>query len=65
MLSREERTEIDAALAALQQARAGTDTAVIKQAISALDRATEEFAARRMDASVRTALTGHRLDDFK
>ena len=64
-LSREERTEIDAALAALQQARAGTDTAVIKHAISTLDRATEEFAARRMDASVRTALTGHRLDDFK
>ena len=64
-LSQEERALIDAALAALVQARTGTDTAAIKHAISALDRATEAFAARRMDASVRAALTGHRLDDFK
>jgi len=64
-LSRDERARIDSALAALGRARAGSDTALIKQAISALDRATEAFAARRMDASVRAALTGHRLDDFK
>ena len=64
-LSRDERAQIDNALVALGRARAGTGTAAIKQAISALDQATEAFAARRMDASVRTALTGHRLDDFK
>ena len=63
-LSQDERTQIDAALAALSQARAGTDPAAIKQAIAALDHATEAFAARRMDASVRTALSGHRLDEF-
>ena len=64
-LSPDERAQIDNALAALGRARAGTDTVAIKQTISALDQATEAFAARRMDASVRTALTGHRLDDFK
>ena len=63
-LSSEERASIDAALKGLEQARAGTDPMAIKQAISALDHATEAFAARRMDASVRTALSGHRLDEF-
>jgi molecular chaperone HscA len=64
-LNPDERARIDTALVALGRARAGTDTAAIKQAIAALDQATQEFAARRMDASVRSALTGHRLDEFK
>ena len=63
-LSPEERASIDAALQGLEQARAATDPAAIKQAIDVLDRATEAFAARRMDASVRAALSGHRLDEF-
>ncbi len=64
-LSRDERAAIDSALAALHNARAGTDIAAIKQAVAVLDAATQAFATRRMDASVRTALTGHRLDEFK
>ena len=64
LLNRDERTQIDAALVALEQVRAGTDAVAIKQAIGALDLATQTFAARRMDASVRTALSGHRLDEF-
>jgi len=64
-LSRDERAAIDAALALLRNARAGTDAAAIKQAITAVDQATQAFAARRMDASVRAALAGHRLDEFK
>jgi molecular chaperone HscA len=64
-LNQDERADIDATLTALRNARAGTDTAAIKQAIAALDSATQAFAARRMDASVRAALTGHRLDEFK
>ena len=63
-LSPDERANIDAALQGLELARAATDPAAIKQAIDALDRATEAFAARRMDASVRAALSGHRLDEF-
>jgi len=64
-LSRDERTVIDAALAALHNVRTGTDLMAIKKAIIAVDTATQAFAARRMDASVRTALAGHRLDEFK
>ena len=64
-LDRDERAAIDAALAALHNARAGTDTAAIKQAVAAVDQATQAFAMRRMDASVRAALAGHRLDEFK
>jgi len=36
---------------------------LIKNAIDALARGTEEFAARRMDRGVRAALTGKRLED--
>ena len=64
-LNREERAEIDNALAALQNARAGTDVTAIKQAVAAVDQVTQAFATRRMDASVRAALAGHRLDEFK
>ena len=64
-LSQDERAAVDATLAVLHKARAGTDTAAIKQAIAAVDQATQAFAARRMDASVRAALAGHRLDEFK
>ena len=35
-----------------------SDPRAIKLATDALNRATEEFAARRMDAGVRRALTG-------
>jgi molecular chaperone HscA len=64
-LNQDERAVIDATLTVLHNARAGTDTTAIKQAIAAVDNATQAFAARRMDASVRAALTGHRLDEFK
>ena len=64
-LDRDERAVIEAALAALHNARAGTDTTAIKQAVAAVDQATQAFAMRRMDASVRAALAGHRLDEFK
>ena len=35
----------------------------IKVAITALDETTSEFAARRMDASIRQALQGHKIDE--
>ena len=42
----------------------GSDHVAIKDAIDALARGTEEFAALRMDASVKRALTGKRLDEL-
>jgi molecular chaperone HscA len=36
----------------------------IKQAIKALDQATQTFAQRRMDENIRKALAGHKLEEF-
>ncbi len=41
----------------------GTDAAALKAAIDRLSQGTEEFAARRMDRSIRAALAGRRVDD--
>jgi molecular chaperone HscA len=44
--------------------RAGaTDQTALKSAIEQLAHGTEEFAARRMDRSIRAALAGRRVDD--
>jgi molecular chaperone HscA len=40
----------------------GQDHVAIKRAADSLNRATAQFAARRMDASIQRALTGRRLD---
>ncbi|MHB8846804.1 MAG: Fe-S protein assembly chaperone HscA [Burkholderiales bacterium] len=37
----------------------------LKQASEALNQATRDFAARRMDASIQRALTGHKLQDLE
>ncbi|MCT4716736.1 Fe-S protein assembly chaperone HscA [Enterobacteriaceae bacterium H18W14] len=63
LLSAAERAEIDAAMAALSAAAAGDDTDAIEQAIKNVDKQTQDFAARRMDESIRKALKGHSVDE--
>uniref|UniRef100_UPI0035C691AC Fe-S protein assembly chaperone HscA n=1 Tax=Serratia quinivorans TaxID=137545 RepID=UPI0035C691AC len=63
LLSEAESTAIPAAVEALQQATQGTDPAAIEAAIKTLDTQTQDFAARRMDASIRRALAGHSVDE--
>lgn len=63
LLSQEERKVVDDALSHLNMVREGTDTGAIKQAIDAVAKSTEEFAARRMDRSIRLALEGKSVDD--
>lgn len=63
LLSAAERTVIDDAIAQLSAVAEGDDTDAIEQAIKNLDKQTQEFAARRMDQSVRTALKGHSVDE--
>ena len=63
LLSAEERQQIDAAMQHLQDMKQGDDADTIKSAITALDEVTKEFAARRMDASIRLALQGHQIDE--
>jgi len=61
LLSAAEREAIDRQVAALAAVAATHDHRAIKQASEALNRATEEFAGRRMDAGVRRALAGKRI----
>jgi molecular chaperone HscA len=65
LVSEGERAEIDAALANLKLLLEGRDHRAIKGAIEQLNRATESFAARRMDRSVAQALTGHKLSELE
>jgi molecular chaperone HscA len=64
LLSAEERAGIDAELAALRNAIAGTDHRAIKAAVDRMNRVTEPFASRRMDRSVRHALAGRRVESI-
>ncbi|HEY0847502.1 MAG TPA: Fe-S protein assembly chaperone HscA [Noviherbaspirillum sp.] len=64
LLSVEERSQVEAAMDGVRQAVAGNDQAAIKAAVETLAKGTEEFAARRMDRSVRAALAGKKLDQI-
>jgi len=63
LLSTEERGVIEGLLEGLQKISAGQDHRAIKAMIADVNRATEEFAARRMDQSIRSALAGRKLDE--
>ncbi|EPC1085467.1 Fe-S protein assembly chaperone HscA [Salmonella enterica subsp. enterica serovar Kentucky] len=63
LLSAAERQCIDDAAAHLSAVAQGDDVDAIEQAIKNVDKQTQEFAARRMDQSVRRALKGHSVDE--
>jgi molecular chaperone HscA len=63
LLASAERLAIDHARSSLQIKLADTDAAAIEAAIIQLDQLTRDFAARRMDASIRRALAGHSVDE--
>ncbi|EEI1821212.1 Fe-S protein assembly chaperone HscA [Salmonella enterica subsp. enterica serovar Give] len=63
LLSAAERQCIDDAAAHLSAVAQGDDIDAIEQAIKNVDKQTQEFAARRMDQSVRRALKGHSVDE--
>ncbi|MCS2170772.1 Fe-S protein assembly chaperone HscA [Scandinavium sp. TWS1a] len=63
LLSVEERQAIDHGVSVLQKAAVGDDADAIKEAIKNIDTQTQEFAARRMDQSVRKALKGQSVDE--
>jgi molecular chaperone HscA len=64
LLSDQERADIASLLESVRAAKQGDDHQAIKEAVEALARGTEEFAARRMDRSVRSALAGRKLDEI-
>ena len=64
LLDDDELSTVKNAIISLEQLKQQDDSLAIKQGIKALDLATQEFAARRMDKSIRTALAGHSVDDI-
>ena len=64
LLDAAERALIEASINNLQQRMAGDDHLAIKRAVEALNEITADFAALRMDASVKKALRGHKLDEL-
>ncbi|HEX8979080.1 MAG TPA: Fe-S protein assembly chaperone HscA [Parasulfuritortus sp.] len=64
LLSAAERVAVEALTKELESRLQGSDQSAIKRATEALNRGTVEFAARRMDASVKRALAGHKIDEI-
>ncbi|MFC0445761.1 Fe-S protein assembly chaperone HscA [Pseudidiomarina halophila] len=64
LLDEQERERLDNAMAALREARAGTDAEAIEKAIEVVDKASDDFAARRMDAGIRKALSGSNVNEL-
>ena len=63
LLTDAERDSVGQLLTAVEATIAGVDHLAIKAAVDALAHGTEEFAARRMDRSVHSALAGKKLDE--
>ena len=65
LLDAAEQQEIEAALGALVQAKGGSDPVAIRRAREDLERACEAYVERRMNAGIRRAMAGHRLEEFE
>ena len=65
LLSAEELALIETSISTLKQARDGTDSRAIKNAIDAVDKATANYAQRRMDVSINKAMAGHKVEEFE
>lgn len=62
LLSADEVQQLEADMRALEAVLVADDPQVIREMTESLGRASEAFAARRMDRSIRSALTGVSLD---
>ncbi|WP_432780866.1 Fe-S protein assembly chaperone HscA [Pseudomonas aeruginosa] len=65
LLDEEERLAIAAQMNTLRELAGGSDTAAIENQIKRLSQVTDAFAARRMDATVKAALSGRRLNEIE
>jgi molecular chaperone HscA len=64
LLSAEESAALRAELDALRKTLSCTDHRTIKSAVERVNRATEAFAGRRMDRSIKRALAGRKVESF-
>ena len=64
LLRKDEFNNINAGLDKLLKTTRGKDAGAIAQAIEELNKITQTYAARRMDAAISQAMQGHRVDEF-
>jgi molecular chaperone HscA len=64
LLSAEELAAVRAELEALRKTLSCTDHRTIKSAVERVNRATETFAGRRMDRSIKRALAGRKVESL-
>ncbi|OCG20416.1 MULTISPECIES: Fe-S protein assembly chaperone HscA [unclassified Gilliamella] len=64
LLNKSELNQILAAKHQLQTVSESDDSYAIEKQIKIVDKVTQNFAAKRMDRSIRHALTGHKVDDI-
>jgi molecular chaperone HscA len=65
LLQTDERARIDTARDVLAQAAQGEDAEAIKDAIQQLEKTCEFYVERRMNAGIREAMAGHKVDEFE
>ena len=65
LLTEAERAVIEEHILALEHVRQGDDINAIARHIQRLNHATNEFAARRLDATVKSALAGRQLNEME
>lgn len=64
LLTESEKQQLLGAIEALIALRNGESADAIEQGIKDTDKASQDFAARRMDKSIRAALAGQSVDDI-
>ena len=64
LLNKQEYSAIITAIDELTALANGKDLNAIKEAITSIDKLTENYAEKRMDVSIKAALTGHTVDDI-
>ena len=65
LLSNDERAAIDTQMRALRELLDGQDGVAIEREVKRLSQITDDFAARRLDSTVKAALAGRRLNDIE
>lgn len=64
LLDDSERADIEAAREALVGTAEGEDPEAIEEGIRQVESSAADFVARRMDSSIRSAMAGHKVEDF-
>jgi molecular chaperone HscA len=65
LLSADERATVENALGTLRAAATASDHLAIRRAREALEKACEAYVERRMNAGIRRAMAGHKVEEFE